>query len=107
MLKIKTKLKKDDTIYVISGKEKGKTGKVLRLLPKKNRVIVEKLHFIKRHTKPSSGAPQGGIIEREGSIHITNVALFCPRCNVPVRVKTEKSDDKTIARICIKCNEAI
>jgi large subunit ribosomal protein L24 len=107
MLKIKTNLRKNDTVMVLSGKEKGKTGKILKLLPKKNRVIIEKLQFIKKHTKPTNSAPQGGIIEREGSIHISSVALFCSRCNIPVRVKTEKSGDKSVARICIKCNEAI
>jgi len=107
MLKIKTKLKKDDVVMVLAGKEKGKTGKILRLLPKKNRVIVEKLQFVKRHTKPTNTAPQGGVIEKEGSIHISNIALFCKKCNIPTRVKAVKLEDKSISRICIKCNESI
>lgn len=107
MLNMNTSLKKDDTVMVLSGKERGKTGKILKFLPRKNRAIVEKLHFIKRHSKPTQGAPQGGIIEREGSIHISNLALFCPRCNAGVRIKVEKHEDKSIARICVKCNEAI
>lgn len=107
MLKLKTDLKKNDTIIVLSGKEKGKTGKILRILPKKNRVIVEKLQFIKRHSKPTNANPQGGIIEKEGSIHITNVALLCPRCNTGARIKREKLEDKSVARVCKKCNEAI
>jgi large subunit ribosomal protein L24 len=65
-----------DTIVVLAGKEKGKTGKVLRILSKKDRVVVEGLQKVKRHTKPSQKNPQGGIVEREGSIHISNVALW-------------------------------
>jgi large subunit ribosomal protein L24 len=65
-----------DLVVVIAGKEKGKTGKVLRILNKKDRVVVEGLQMVKRHTKPSQKSPQGGIVEREGSIHISNVALW-------------------------------
>ena len=107
MLKLKTDLKKNDAIIVLAGKEKGKTGKILKILPKKKRVIVEKLQFVKRHSKPTNTNPQGGIIEKEGSIHITNVALLCPRCNTAVRIKREKLEDKSVARLCVKCNEAI
>ena len=101
------RIKKGDKVVVITGKEKGKTGKVLKLLPKKKRVIVEKLQFLKRHTKPTQSAPQGGIIEREGSIHVSNLALFCPKCNTGARIRKVKLDDKSISRICVKCNEAI
>ncbi len=107
MLEIRSHLKKNDTVVILSGKEKGKTGKILKLLPKKNRIIVEKLQFIKRHTRPTNVNPQGGIVEKEGSIHVSNAALLCPRCNVAVRVRIESLDDKSKARICKKCDEAI
>ncbi len=107
MLTIKTRLKKGDSVIVLSGKERGKTGNILKLLPRKNRAVVEKLQFIKEHSKPSNSNPQGGIIEREGSIHISNLSLYCPRCNTGVRIKSERLADKSSARICVKCNEAI
>jgi large subunit ribosomal protein L24 len=69
-------VRQGDLVVVIAGKEKGKTGKVLRILSKKDRVVVEGLMIMKRHTKPSQKSPQGGIVEREGSIHISNVALW-------------------------------
>ncbi|MCX8012040.1 MAG: 50S ribosomal protein L24, partial [Desulfobacterota bacterium] len=74
-------VKKDDLVKVIAGKDKGKIGKVLRVIPKKSRVIVEKVNFIKRHVRPSAQHRQGGIIEREGSLHVSNVMLVCPKCN--------------------------
>ena len=69
------KIRKNDLVYVIAGKEKGKTGKVINVVQGKNRVIVEKLHVVKRHTKPTQQQQQGGIIEKEGSVHISNVML--------------------------------
>lgn len=107
MFKLNTRLKKNDTVVILSGKEKGKTGKILKMLPKKDRIIVEKLQFVKRHTRPTGANAQGGIVEKEGSIHVSNAALLCPKCNVPVRIRVEKLDDKSTARICKKCNEAI
>jgi len=82
-----------DTVVVIAGKEKGKTGKVLRILTKKDRVVVEGLMKVKRHTKPSQKNPQGGIIEREGSIHISNVALW-------------NAVDKRTVKVGVKVNDA-
>jgi len=69
-------IKKGDTVQVISGNDKGKTGKVLRVFPKSNRVIVEGINFVKRHTKPTQQTPQGGIVEKESTIHLSNVMLF-------------------------------
>ncbi len=96
-----------DTVVVIAGKEKGKTGKVLRILTKKDRVVVEGLMKVKRHTKPSQKSPQGGIIEREGSIHISNVQLWdaTERRAIKVAIKTNeagkriRTDKKTGAEI--------
>jgi len=92
---------------VIAGKDKGKSGKVLSVLSKKNRVIVEKVNFIKRHTRPSAKQRQGGIIEREGPINISNVMLICTKCNKPSRIgKKYLKDDKKV-RVCKKCGEIL
>ena len=99
-------IKKDDTVMVIAGKEKGKMGKILKVLPKKNRVVVEKVNFIKRHTRASQTG-RGGIIEKEGSIHISNVTLICKKCNSPVRTRKKILDGGKKVRICIKCEEIL
>ncbi len=88
------RIRKGDTVVVIAGKEKGSRGKVLRILPKKNRVVIERLAMIKRHTKPTQQNPQGGIIEREGSIHISNVMPVDPGNDKPTRVKVKVEDGK-------------
>ena len=83
------RVRKGDTVVVISGKEKGKRGKVLRVLNKKGRVVVESLMMVKRHTKPSQQNSQGGIVEKEGSIHLSNVMPVDPGTDKPTRVKTK------------------
>jgi len=100
-------LKKDDVVMVIAGKEKGKSGRILKLLPKKNRVIVEKVNMIKRHTKPTRQMPQGGVLEKEGSIHVSNVMIICHRCNVPVRIGKRIMEDGSKVRVCRKCGEVL
>ncbi|RMG66792.1 MAG: 50S ribosomal protein L24 [Nitrospirae bacterium] len=100
-------IKKEDNVVVISGKEKGKKGRVIAVLPKKQRVIVEKVNIIKRHMKPSQKYTQGGIIEKEGPIHISNVMLICPRCNTPTRIGNKLLDDGRKLRVCKKCKEVI
>ena len=83
------KIRRDDEVIVMSGKDRGKTGRVLRVDPKKNRVYVEGLNIIKRHTRPRPGTMEaGGVIEREGPIHLSNVALRDPKDKKPTRVKT-------------------
>lgn len=81
------RIRKDDIVEVIAGKEKGKRGRVLRILSKKNRVVVERLMMVKKHTKPTQKNPQGGIIEKEGSIHISNVMPIDPGTDKPTRVR--------------------
>ena len=100
------RIKRGDTVQVIQGKEKGKRGKVLRVLPKDERVVVERVNFIKRHVRPSRKVPQGGVIEREGSMHISNVMLVCPSCDRPVRVGVRMEGD-TKVRYCKKCNVSV
>lgn len=98
-------LKKDDKVMVIGGKDKGKSGKVKKVLHAKNRVLVEKLNLVKRHTRPGMDQAQGGIIEKEASIHRSNVMLYCDKCEKPVRSGVRQMSDKSNARFCKKCGE--
>jgi large subunit ribosomal protein L24 len=100
-------IKKDDMVEVITGREKGKRGKVLIVMSAKNRAIVEKINFIKRHTKPSQTTQQGGIIEREGALHTSNLKVVCQRCNEPVRIGRMRLQDGKGARYCKSCGELI
>jgi large subunit ribosomal protein L24 len=99
----KFRVKKGDTVEVVQGKESGKRGKVLRVLSAEERIIVERVNFIKRHIRPSKKTPQGGVIEREASMHISNVKLVCPSCNQAVRVGVRMEGEEKI-RFCKKCN---
>lgn len=99
--------KKNDLVMVIAGKEKGKSGRILRVFPRKNRVLVEKINFIKRHTRPSGQQRQGGIVEREAPIHVSNVMVVCERCNRPIRVGRKILDDGKRTRVCRKCGEVL
>jgi large subunit ribosomal protein L24 len=87
------RVRKGDTVVVIAGKEKGKRGKVLRVLNKTNRVVVERVMMVKRHTKPSQRSPQGGIIEKEGSIHLSNVMPVDPGSDKGTRVKVKRDEN--------------
>jgi large subunit ribosomal protein L24 len=80
------RLKKNDTVRVITGEDRGKEGKILKVFPDKGRIIVEKVNLIKRHTRPSKSVPQGGIVEKEAPINATNVMLVCPKSGKPTRV---------------------
>jgi len=101
-----TGLKKGDLVKVTAGKEKGKTGKVLQIIKKKDRVVVEKVNFLKRHKRPDAKG-KGGILEKEGSIHLSNVMLVCSKCNKPVRYGFKVLDDNKKVRYCKKCNEIL
>lgn len=100
------KIRKDDQIMVTTGKEKGKTGKVLRVNPEKAVVFIEKLNMVKRHQKPSAKYKHGGIIEKEAPIAISNVMLLCEKCKGPVRVGKKIDGDKSV-RVCKKCGEVL
>ncbi len=100
-------IRKNDTVMVIAGKERGKTGKVLRVLPEKGRVIVEKVNFIKRHQRPTSRARHGGIIEREGSLDLSNVILVCGKCGKPTRTRVQILAEGRKVRVCKRCEEII
>lgn len=105
MLGKKLHVKKNDTVMVITGKDKAKTGKVLSLVPKKDGVLIEGVNIVKRHTK-ARGSEQGGILEKEAPVHISNVALFCAKCNKPVRTRITVLEDGKKARCCVKCGES-
>lgn len=100
-------LKKNDLVVVIAGKDKGKRGKVLRVILKIDRALVEKLNFVKRHTKPGRASRQGGILERESPIHISNLMLVCSKCDRPVRVGHSHLADGRKVRVCKKCGEVV
>jgi large subunit ribosomal protein L24 len=100
-------IKKDDFVKVIAGKDRGKQGRVLRVFPKEGRLTVERLGMIKRHTRPSQQMQQGGIIEREGKIHLSNVILVCTRCQRGVRVGHRRLEDGKKVRICRRCGEVM
>jgi large subunit ribosomal protein L24 len=100
-------IKKNDTVMVIAGKEKGKTGKVLRIFPKKDRAVVEKVNFIKRHMRPGAHSRQGGIVEKENPINISNLMVVCGKCTDPTRVGRRVLEDGSRVRYCKKCDEII
>jgi len=99
-------VKKNDTVQVIAGKDKGKTGKVLSINKKKDRLIVEKVNIIKRHVKPGQKT-KGGIMERESTIAVTNVMVYCEKCSKPVRLGNRLLEDGKKVRFCRKCGEVL
>jgi len=103
----KLHVKKDDLVMIVAGKDKGKSGKVLRVLPEKERGLVENLNLIKRHTRPSQTNNEGGIIEKEAPIAISNVQLLCPGCSKPARTGIKALEDGNKVRFCKKCNEIV
>jgi len=101
------KVVKNDTVLVVSGNSRGKKGKVLKVFPKNERVIVEGVNFIKRHTRKSQKNPQGGIVEREAPIHASNVKLICTKCNKAARVGRVVLENKKRVRVCRSCGEML
>ena len=101
----KLQIKKGDTVRVLSGKDKGKEGEVIRAYPSTNRVIVEKVNMIKRHMRPTQQNPNGSISEKEATIDASNVMLICPSCNKPVRVGHVKDEKGNMQRVCKKCKK--
>lgn len=100
-------IKRGDTVVVIAGKERGKRGKVLQVLPERGRVVVEKINMIKKHQRPTQKLRQGGIIEREGSIHLSNVVVVCGKCDRPTRTRVQILADGKKVRVCKRCGEMI
>ena len=102
----KLHVKKGDTVVVLSGKDKGKQGKIISALPKKAQVVVEDVNKVKRHSKPSLKTPQGGIISKEMPLNVCKVQLICPACNKPTRIAHKSVDGKNL-RVCKKCGEVV
>jgi len=100
-------IRKGDEVVVIAGKDLGRRGKVLLVDPKKGRVTIEKVNMIKRHVKPTQKQPQGGIIEKEGTIHLSNVQLWDPKAQAPCRTRVERLDDGRKVRVSTKSGETI
>ena len=96
-------VRKGDQVVVIAGKEKGKRGRVLRLATDKGRVVIERVNMVKRHTKPTQRNPRGGILEKEGSVEASNVALWCGKCVAPRRAKHDHQEGQKKRRVCVKC----
>lgn len=102
----KLHIKKDDNVIVIAGRDKGKTGKVLKVIPADNRAIVEGVNMVSKSTKPSAKNPQGGIIKQEAPIQISNISLIDPKSGKPTRIRIER-EGKTVKRIAKKSGEEI
>lgn len=100
-------IRKNDTVQVMKGREAGKKGKVLSILTEKERVFIEKVNLVKRHQKPNAQNRQGGIVEKEASIHLSNVMLVCSKCAKPVRVRFARDQAGLAQRKCAKCGEAL
>jgi len=104
---IKIRMKKDDKVKVLTGKDKGKIGKVLKVVKKTNRVIVENINVVKVHQRPTQANPQGGIVEKTMPIQISNLMVMCNSCVKPTRIGIKLLEDGKRVRICKKCNQQI
>ncbi len=103
----KVHVKTGDTVVVLSGKSKGKTGKVLQVSPKEGKVIVEKVNMVSKHVKPRKMGETGGIVQAEGAMYASKVQLVCPHCNKPTRIAHKIDENNKKQRICKKCKEVI
>jgi len=108
MPRLQTPIRRNDNVLVMAGRDRGKRGRVLRVIPATNRVVVEGANFIKRHTKANPGKNiKGGIVEREASLHASNVQLVCPECGAATRIGRQVLDDGRKVRICRKCEGVV
>ena len=100
-------MKVNDQVEVITGKDKGRVGKILKMDKKSDRALVERINMIKRHTKARAAGQEGQIIEKEAPIHVSNLMLVCPKCTNTARVANKTLDDGSKVRICKKCSESV
>ena len=108
MSRLRTPVRKNDNVVVMAGRDRGKRGRVLKVFPDRNRVVVEGVNFIKRHTRPNPRQQvKGGIVEREASVHASNVQIVCPECGAPTRIGRQLLGDGRKVRICRKCDGAV
>ena len=103
----KVHVRKGDTVVVVSGKNEGKKGKVLEVIPTRGRIIVEGVNVVKRHSRPTRSLPQGGILEKEAPIHSSNAMLYCNKCNKPTRIMKNTRDNGVKERVCRHCGEVL
>lgn len=101
------KVKKDDIVQVTAGKDRGKRGKVLSVVPKNGRLLIEKINIVKKHQRPNQQTRQGGIIEKENHLRVDNVKVVCQKCDQAIRVGKKKLEDGHTVRICRKCGEVL
>jgi large subunit ribosomal protein L24 len=104
---MRARIKKNDTVMVIAGRDRGKTGKVLRILPVKERALVERLNMVKRHQKPRGPQGASGIIEKEAPLHLSNLMILCDKCNAPVRMGKRLLEDGRSVRTCRRCGDQL
>jgi large subunit ribosomal protein L24 len=108
MPKLATPIRRNDNVLVVTGKDRGKRGRVLKVLPSTNRLVVEGVNFIKRHTKPNPQRQvKGGVVEREAALHASNVQIVCPECGKPTRLGRRILGDGRKVRICRKCEGVV
>ena len=108
MSRMASPIRKNDNVIVVTGKDRGKRARVLKVVPESNRLIVEGVNMIKRHTKPNPGSQvKGGIVSREASLHASNVQLVCPECGIQTRVGHKLLGDGRKVRICRKCEGVV
>jgi large subunit ribosomal protein L24 len=100
-------VRKNDSVMVIAGRERGKTGKVLKVIPKKGRVIIERINLVKRHVRARGPQQAAGIVEKEASLHISNLMLMCDKCNAPVRAGKKVLGDGEKVRVCRRCGDPL
>jgi len=100
------RLKKGDMVKVLAGKDKGKTGKILKAIPEKNKVVVEKINVIKKHKRPDQKS-KGGVVEKEAAMNVSKVSIICGKCKEATRIKNRILEDGKKIRICSKCNDVI
>jgi large subunit ribosomal protein L24 len=105
MSRLQTPIRRNDTVVITTGKDSGKRGRVLKVLPEKNRLVVEGVNVIKRHTRPNPNKGiQGGILEREAPIQVSNLKVICPECGKPSRMGRKRLDDGRGVRVCKSCD---
>jgi large subunit ribosomal protein L24 len=101
------KIKKNDTVHVLAGRDRGKSGRVFKVYPKEGVALVEGINYVKKHSRKSQANPQGGIMQKESPIHLSNLALFCKTCSRPARIGMSYLADGTKSRFCKRCKEVI
>jgi large subunit ribosomal protein L24 len=104
---MRARIRKNDTVMVIAGRERGKTGKVLKVVPDEDRAVIERLNLVKRHTRARGPQSPHGIVEKEAPIHISNLMIMCDRCNKPVRMGKQILDDGRHVRVCRSCGDQL